>query len=190
MLLRTGVIAFKTSTPWFFFFHNFFGASSQLSHSSDGPQRMCCWSGIAPSRVGEKDIRDHRGYYVVCRYAVASQTVCRDIDQLNSSALSRSKVYCALESSPLKRRLPDFLFFTTFSAPARNSVVTRFILHMDADACAVGPESLPPELERKIFETTAVLYPKMAPTLLRVARRVLLWSARSRSYPIGILTWD
>ncbi|KAJ6608992.1 hypothetical protein B0H10DRAFT_2065949 [Mycena sp. CBHHK59/15] len=46
---------------------------------------------------------------------------------------------------------------------------------MDANACAVGPESLPPELERMIFETTAVLYPKMAPTLLRVARRVLLW---------------
>ncbi|KAJ7484164.1 hypothetical protein FB451DRAFT_1028462 [Mycena latifolia] len=34
---------------------------------------------------------------------------------------------------------------------------------------------LPPELEREIFETTALLYPKTIPKLLRVARRVLLW---------------
>ncbi|KAJ7447580.1 hypothetical protein B0H11DRAFT_365865 [Mycena galericulata] len=33
----------------------------------------------------------------------------------------------------------------------------------------------PPELERKIFETTAVLHPGMAPVLIRVARRLLLW---------------
>ncbi|KAJ6529829.1 hypothetical protein B0H19DRAFT_1274215 [Mycena capillaripes] len=35
--------------------------------------------------------------------------------------------------------------------------------------------SLPPELEREIFETTAVMHPREIPTLLRVARRVLIW---------------
>ncbi|KAJ7053557.1 hypothetical protein C8F01DRAFT_1329875 [Mycena amicta] len=34
---------------------------------------------------------------------------------------------------------------------------------------------LPRELERKIFYTTALLNPYMIPTLLRVARRVLIW---------------
>ncbi|KAJ7489094.1 hypothetical protein FB451DRAFT_682518 [Mycena latifolia] len=34
---------------------------------------------------------------------------------------------------------------------------------------------LPLELEREIFEITARLYPQMAPTLLRVAQRVLVW---------------
>ncbi|KAJ7758120.1 hypothetical protein DFH07DRAFT_958467 [Mycena maculata] len=33
----------------------------------------------------------------------------------------------------------------------------------------------PPELEREIFETTAVLHPQTMPSLLRVARRVLIW---------------
>ncbi|KAJ7107318.1 hypothetical protein C8R44DRAFT_885348 [Mycena epipterygia] len=32
----------------------------------------------------------------------------------------------------------------------------------------------PPELEREIFETTALMYPKTIPKLLRIARRVLL----------------
>ncbi|KAJ7040946.1 hypothetical protein C8F04DRAFT_1081094 [Mycena alexandri] len=36
-------------------------------------------------------------------------------------------------------------------------------------------ETLPPELERQIFELTAKLYPATAPTLLRVAQRVRLW---------------
>ncbi|KAJ7615567.1 hypothetical protein FB45DRAFT_1108397 [Roridomyces roridus] len=35
-----------------------------------------------------------------------------------------------------------------------------------------APSTLPPELEREIFETTAVLREKMIPTLLLVARRV------------------
>ncbi|KAJ7112712.1 hypothetical protein C8R44DRAFT_249952 [Mycena epipterygia] len=35
--------------------------------------------------------------------------------------------------------------------------------------------AFPPELEREIFETTAFLYPGTIPTLLRVARRVLVW---------------
>ncbi|KAJ7052060.1 hypothetical protein C8F01DRAFT_1166830 [Mycena amicta] len=34
---------------------------------------------------------------------------------------------------------------------------------------------LPPELEREIFETTALMYPSTIPPLLRVARRVLIW---------------
>ncbi|KAJ7171448.1 hypothetical protein C8R46DRAFT_1349417 [Mycena filopes] len=34
---------------------------------------------------------------------------------------------------------------------------------------------VPAELERDIFETTALLYPKTIPNLLRVARRVLIW---------------
>ncbi|KAF7335603.1 hypothetical protein MVEN_02214800 [Mycena venus] len=34
---------------------------------------------------------------------------------------------------------------------------------------------LPPELEREILETTALLYPNTIPQLLRVARRVLSW---------------
>jgi hypothetical protein len=38
---------------------------------------------------------------------------------------------------------------------------------------------LPLELERKIFETTAEAYPKTAPTLLRVSRRVLIWLGHS-----------
>ncbi|KAJ7750409.1 hypothetical protein DFH07DRAFT_546282 [Mycena maculata] len=33
----------------------------------------------------------------------------------------------------------------------------------------------PPELEREIFETTAILHPKTIPTLLRVAHRILIW---------------
>ncbi|KAJ7662751.1 hypothetical protein DFH06DRAFT_1471509 [Mycena polygramma] len=33
----------------------------------------------------------------------------------------------------------------------------------------------PVELEREIFETTALMYPKEIPSLLRVARRVLVW---------------
>ncbi|KAJ7928307.1 hypothetical protein B0H13DRAFT_2265166 [Mycena leptocephala] len=35
--------------------------------------------------------------------------------------------------------------------------------------------AFPPELEREIFETTALMYPGEMPTLLRVARRVLVW---------------
>ncbi|KAJ7229895.1 hypothetical protein GGX14DRAFT_581577 [Mycena pura] len=34
---------------------------------------------------------------------------------------------------------------------------------------------LPPELERNIFETAAVRHPRFIPTLLRVARRCLVW---------------
>ncbi|KAJ7480230.1 hypothetical protein B0H11DRAFT_2025346 [Mycena galericulata] len=34
---------------------------------------------------------------------------------------------------------------------------------------------LPHDLEREIFETTALIHPNMIPTLLRVARRVLIW---------------
>ncbi|KAJ7229897.1 hypothetical protein GGX14DRAFT_581579 [Mycena pura] len=34
---------------------------------------------------------------------------------------------------------------------------------------------LPPELERNIFETAAVRHPRSIPTLLRVARRCLVW---------------
>ncbi|KAJ7628269.1 hypothetical protein DFH06DRAFT_1338714 [Mycena polygramma] len=34
---------------------------------------------------------------------------------------------------------------------------------------------LPPELEREIFKTAAVMYPGKIPTLLLVARRVLVW---------------
>lgn len=33
----------------------------------------------------------------------------------------------------------------------------------------------PPELEQEIFETTALMHPREIPTLLRVARRVLIW---------------
>ncbi|KAJ7758114.1 hypothetical protein DFH07DRAFT_1024908 [Mycena maculata] len=33
----------------------------------------------------------------------------------------------------------------------------------------------PPELEREIFETTAILHPQTMPTLLPVAHRVLIW---------------
>ncbi|KAJ7107396.1 hypothetical protein C8R44DRAFT_857975 [Mycena epipterygia] len=40
---------------------------------------------------------------------------------------------------------------------------------------ASGQWEFPPELEREIFETTALLYPKTIPKLLRVARRVLFW---------------
>ncbi|KAK7006300.1 tyrosinase central domain-containing protein [Favolaschia claudopus] len=35
--------------------------------------------------------------------------------------------------------------------------------------------SVPPELEREIFETTAAKFPKSIPALLRVARRVHIW---------------
>jgi hypothetical protein len=35
--------------------------------------------------------------------------------------------------------------------------------------------AFPPELEREIFETTALMYLGQMPTLLRVARRVLIW---------------
>ncbi|KAJ7077646.1 hypothetical protein B0H15DRAFT_954937 [Mycena belliarum] len=35
--------------------------------------------------------------------------------------------------------------------------------------------ALPPELEREVFETTALMYPGAIPTLLRVARRVFIW---------------
>ncbi|KAF7338668.1 Tyrosinase central domain-containing protein [Mycena venus] len=38
-----------------------------------------------------------------------------------------------------------------------------------------GQPSLPFELEREIFETVALLHPSAIPTLLRVARRVLIW---------------
>ncbi|KAJ7213615.1 hypothetical protein GGX14DRAFT_619235 [Mycena pura] len=41
--------------------------------------------------------------------------------------------------------------------------------------------SLPPELEREIFEISAVRHPRMAPVLVRVARRVLVWSVVLRS---------
>ncbi|KAJ7920295.1 hypothetical protein B0H13DRAFT_1987305 [Mycena leptocephala] len=34
---------------------------------------------------------------------------------------------------------------------------------------------LPPELERELFETAAMMYPEEIPTLLRVARRILTW---------------
>ncbi|KAJ7807456.1 hypothetical protein B0H13DRAFT_2153713 [Mycena leptocephala] len=34
---------------------------------------------------------------------------------------------------------------------------------------------LPPDLERELFETAAMMYPQEIPTLLRVARRVLSW---------------
>jgi hypothetical protein len=35
----------------------------------------------------------------------------------------------------------------------------------------------PFELEREIFETTALMHPGSIPSLLRVARRILAWSA-------------
>ncbi|KAF7369268.1 hypothetical protein MVEN_00254500 [Mycena venus] len=35
--------------------------------------------------------------------------------------------------------------------------------------------AFPPELERRIFESAAEIHPQMAPTLLRVAHRVLIW---------------
>ncbi|KAJ7923595.1 hypothetical protein B0H13DRAFT_1602381 [Mycena leptocephala] len=34
---------------------------------------------------------------------------------------------------------------------------------------------LPAELEREVFETAALIYPEIIPTLLRVARRVHIW---------------
>jgi hypothetical protein len=41
---------------------------------------------------------------------------------------------------------------------------------------SVDPEpSFPPDLKREVFETTALMYPGEIPTLLRVARRVLIW---------------
>ncbi|KAJ6475961.1 hypothetical protein C8R47DRAFT_662304 [Mycena vitilis] len=40
---------------------------------------------------------------------------------------------------------------------------------MDAAPC------FPPELEREVLETMALMYPEEIPTLLRVARRVLVW---------------
>ncbi|KAJ7036785.1 hypothetical protein C8F04DRAFT_465493 [Mycena alexandri] len=36
--------------------------------------------------------------------------------------------------------------------------------------------TFPPELEREIFEITALIHPGTIPSLLRVARRVLIWS--------------
>jgi hypothetical protein len=43
--------------------------------------------------------------------------------------------------------------------------------------------AFPLELEREIFETTALLHPTEIPTLLRVARRVLIWSVlRSQNF--------
>ncbi|KAJ7794387.1 hypothetical protein B0H14DRAFT_2923276 [Mycena olivaceomarginata] len=38
----------------------------------------------------------------------------------------------------------------------------------------IGP-AFPPELERELFETAAVVHPATIPALLRVAKRVLLW---------------
>ncbi|KAJ7238065.1 hypothetical protein B0H12DRAFT_101125 [Mycena haematopus] len=46
--------------------------------------------------------------------------------------------------------------------------------HTPRKSMASGPV-FPPELEREIFETTALLYPATIPPLLRVARRVLVW---------------
>ncbi|KAJ7229905.1 hypothetical protein GGX14DRAFT_538261 [Mycena pura] len=40
---------------------------------------------------------------------------------------------------------------------------------------AVGEPLFPPELEREIFETTGLIYPRSIPTLLRVCRRSLMW---------------
>ncbi|KAJ7107337.1 hypothetical protein C8R44DRAFT_987011 [Mycena epipterygia] len=48
----------------------------------------------------------------------------------------------------------------------------------------------PPELEHEIFETTAVLYPKTIPNLLRVARRVLFWIEPLLYTAIGIFVFD
>ncbi|KAJ6454757.1 hypothetical protein C8R47DRAFT_1166743 [Mycena vitilis] len=38
-----------------------------------------------------------------------------------------------------------------------------------------GGPRFPPDLEREVFETMALMYPQKIPTLLRVARRVLVW---------------
>ncbi|KAJ7851074.1 hypothetical protein B0H14DRAFT_2571075 [Mycena olivaceomarginata] len=38
-----------------------------------------------------------------------------------------------------------------------------------------GEPILPPELEREVFEMTAFIHPGTIPTLLRVAKRVLIW---------------
>jgi hypothetical protein len=35
--------------------------------------------------------------------------------------------------------------------------------------------SFPADLERELFETTALMYPNTIPTLLQVARRILIW---------------
>ncbi|KAJ6629980.1 hypothetical protein B0H10DRAFT_2428046 [Mycena sp. CBHHK59/15] len=45
---------------------------------------------------------------------------------------------------------------------------------MSLDVTDAEPR-LPTELEREVFETTALMYPREIPTLLRVARRVLVW---------------
>jgi hypothetical protein len=40
----------------------------------------------------------------------------------------------------------------------------------------MAPEPVFPfDLEREVFETTALMYPATIPTLLRVARRILTW---------------
>ncbi|KAJ7731918.1 hypothetical protein DFH07DRAFT_144855 [Mycena maculata] len=45
---------------------------------------------------------------------------------------------------------------------------------MDLYASNTDP-AFPPELEHQIFKTAAILYPKIIPTLLCVARRILAW---------------
>ncbi|KAJ7107387.1 hypothetical protein C8R44DRAFT_804561, partial [Mycena epipterygia] len=55
---------------------------------------------------------------------------------------------------------------------------------------ASGQWEFPPELEREIFETTALLYPRTIPKLLRVARRVLFWKTTTyRAYRIEPLLY-
>lgn len=44
-----------------------------------------------------------------------------------------------------------------------------------------GSFSLPPDVEREIFETAALLYPGTIPRLLRVARRVLIWKVTTQN---------
>ncbi|KAF7362340.1 hypothetical protein MVEN_00580600 [Mycena venus] len=56
----------------------------------------------------------------------------------------------------------------------------------DAIACHSAPPQFPPELEREIFETTAHLYSKTIPKLLRVARRVHSWIEPLLYYSVSI----
>ncbi|KAJ7472953.1 hypothetical protein B0H11DRAFT_2236827 [Mycena galericulata] len=61
------------------------------------------------------------------------------------------------------------------SPPTSNLVLPTPSLDMSGSSFR-----FPPELEREIFETAALLYPEIIPTLLRVARHVLLWKVETQ----------
>ena len=80
--------------------------------------------------------------------------------------------------------IPSYLHLTTLHIPVLDADAMHLLRGLRAVLDALLPKAppvrptLPPELERKIFELAAIAYPECASTLVLVAHRTLIWCAQ------------